>query len=137
MANVRKAFIRDGVVHAVYFDDADTIAAKLAPIADALVDCDETVQANWLYREGVFTDPATLIPPPTTRQKRRAEYFEALRVEGGDDQLTVLGDQVDKIIAQVEAIRVAAGASRTAEFDALIKTVAAIKAKLPKAPPGG
>lgn len=137
MADVRKAFVRDGVVHAVYFDAADTIAAKLAPIADDLVDCDETVQANWLYRDGAFVDPASLIPPPTTRQKRRAEYFDALRVEGGDDQITVLGDQVDKIIAQVEAIRVAAGAARTAEFDALIKTVASIKAKLPKPPPAG
>lgn len=137
MADVRKAFVRDGVVQSVYFDDADTIAAKLAPIADALVDCDETVQANWLYREGVFTDPATLIPPPTTRQKRRAEYFEALRVEVGDDQITVIGDQVDKILAQIEAIRSSVGVPRTAEFDALIKTIAAIKAKLPKPPPVG
>lgn len=135
MANVRKAFIRDGVVHAVYFDDADTIAAKLAPIADALVDCDETVQANWLYREGVFTDPATLIPPPTTRQKRRAEYFVALRVEDGDDQLTVLGDQVDKIIAQVEAMRAELGAKRTAEFSDLLSKLIAVKTKFPK-PPG-
>lgn len=137
MADVRKAFVRDGIVHSVYFDSEWVIAEKLAPIADYLVDCDETVQPGWLYLDGVFTDPATLLPPPTARQKRRAAYFEALAVEAGDDQVTVLGDQVDKIIAQVEAIRAAVGTARTPEFDALIKTVVAIKTRLPKPPPVG
>lgn len=137
MADVRKAFVRDGIVHSVYFDSEWVIAEKLGPIADYLVDCDETVQPGWLYQGGEFIDPASLLPPPTTREKRRAAYFETLRVEDKDDALTVLGDQVDKIIAQVEAIRATVGASRTPEFDALIKTVVAIKAKLPKPPPVG
>lgn len=133
MADVRKAFVRDGVVQSVYFDDEETIAGKLAPIADDLVACDDAVQAGWLVIDGAFVDPATLVPPPTTRQKRRAEYFEVLRVEAGDDQLTVLGDQVDKLIAQVEAMRSELGAKRTADFSDLLTKLLAVKTKFPKA----
>lgn len=134
MANVRKAFVRDGVVHCVYFDDETTLAEKLAPIASDLVDCEETVQPGWLHDGSAFIDPASLIPPPTTRQKRRAEYFEVLRVEAGDDQITVLGDQVDKLIAQVEAMRAELGAKRTAEFSDLLTKLVAVKTKFPKPP---
>lgn len=132
MADVRKAFVRDGVVHAVYFDDEATLSTKLAPIAAHLIECDETVQPNWLYRDGSFIDPVTLLPAPTVRQKRKVAYFEELRVEEGDDPLTVLGDQFDKVLAQVEAIRAAVSVPRTTDFNALITTVLAIKARLPK-----
>lgn len=137
MAEIRRAYVRDGVVQSVYFDDEAVIATKLAAISGDLVACDEATQSGWLYAAGDFVDPASLLPPLSVRQKRRAEYFEALRVEPGDDQLTVLGDQVDKILQQIEVIRAAAGVARTPEFDALIKTVIAIKTRLPKPAPGG
>lgn len=135
MANY--AHVLNGVVENVYRDVEDPAAQLPAlHLAGVVFACDAEVERFWRYADGVFSAPPAP-PEPTAREKRRREYFAALKVEPGDDQLTVLGDQVDKIIAQVEAIRVHAGASRTAEFDALIKTVAAIKAKLPKPPPVG
>lgn len=133
MANF--ALVIDGKVHNVYRDVAS--ADDFPAIADRLVECPPDVGVNWSYDGSSFVDPVSLLPPPTTRQKRRAEYFAALKVEPLDDQITVLGDQVDKILAQLETIRVATGVARTAEFDALLETVKAIKLKHPKPPPAG
>lgn len=130
------AHVLDGVVQRVY-DVAD--AEKDLPAlhrAGVVFPAGDAVEVGWRYEAGAYAAPPAR-PEPTTREKRRAEYFAALKVEPGDDPLTVLGDQVDKIIAQVETTRVAAGAARTAEFDALIRTIGIIKAKLPKPPPVG
>lgn len=135
MADVRKALVLDGLVHNVYAVDQSVIDAKLDPVKPHLIDCDDAVRPGWLHRDGAFIDPASLVPLPTSRQKRREEYFDALRVEPGDDQLVVLGDQVDKIIAQIEAMRAELGAKRTADFTDLLAKIVAIKAKFPK-PPG-
>lgn len=131
------AHVLDGCVMNVYRGISDpAVDLPALHAAGVLVAADPGVEPGWRDDRGTLVAPPAP-PESTTRGKRRAEYFAALKVEPGDDQITVLGDQVDKIIAQVEAIRVAAGAARTAEFDALIKTVAAIKAKLPKPPPAG
>lgn len=102
-------------------------------ISSRMVACGADVQPGWLYRDGLFIDPATLVPEPTVRQKRRAAYFEAFRTEDRDDHLVVLGDCVDKLIAQIAAV-VPAG-QRTPEFAELLTKVLQIKAQFPK--PGG
>lgn len=155
------AHVIDGVVQNVY-PGIDDPATQLAALHDAgvLFDCSEAVKPGWLHNGADFQSPPDA-PDPTVRQKRREAYFDALRVESGDDQITVLGDQVDKILAQVGLMKgvldtlvqqlanvspeiqrsasfaalLAAGAAGTItpELAALAAKIQAVKARLPKA----
>lgn len=103
------------------------------PVLDAIGQvhaCDDAVTAQWVRVGDAFVDPISLRPEPTQREKRRAAYFEALKVEPGDDQITVLGDQVDKLLAQLAAI-VPVNA-RTPEFADLLSKVLDVKTRVPK-----
>jgi hypothetical protein len=74
---------------------------------------------------------AALTPPPTYRILRAQAYRDELGKEQGDF-IRTLGDVIDVLLDQVEATRVHAGASRTAEFNTLLTKVAGIKARHPK-----
>lgn len=130
MAEIIRAHVRGGIVLNVYRADEEVIAEKLAPIAHELVPCDASVAPGFLYDGTIFIDPT---PVMSVRKRRREEYFSVLKVEPDDDPLTVLGDQVDKLIAQVFAVTTPA--QRTAEFSDLVAKISAVKAKLPKPPP--
>lgn len=132
MANY--AHVLNGVVENVYRDIEDpAVQLPALHLAGVVFACDAEVERSWRYAEGVFSAPP---PPPemTAREKRRREYFAVLKVEAGDDPLIVLGDQVDKLIAQVEEMRAELGAKRTAEFTDLLTKIVAVKTKFPKAP---
>lgn len=64
------------------------------------------------------------------RDRRKAAYIAELGVDPTFEN--TVGDVLDALIAQVEAMRAAAGADRTAEFAALLGKIAAIKARFPK-----
>lgn len=159
MANY--AHVLDGIVQNVYGGISDP-AAELQALHDAgvLFECSNLVERSWSYNGSEFSPPPSP-PDPTVRQKRREAYFSALRVESGDDQITVLGDQVDKILAQVGLMKgildilvqqlanvspeirrsesfaalLAAGAAGTItpELAALAAKIQAIKVAIPKA----
>lgn len=129
MAKVRKAHVVAGLVLNVYDDEDDVIAAKLAPIAAALLDCGAEVQPGWRHDGVNFID--TSPPPPSYRVLRRLAYRDELRDEAQDDELAVIGKILDILVAQV-AVAVPAG-SRTPQFSALLTKIAEIKARIPAA----
>lgn len=69
-------------------------------------------------------------PGPDYRTKRKDAYARQLGKDPGD-YLNTIGDVLDTLIAQVEALRVAAGVSPTAEYAAMLTKIAAIKAANP------
>lgn len=70
-------------------------------------------------------------PEPTYRDERANAYRDQLGAEQGDFIKTI-GDVLDTLIAQVEAMRAELGAARTADFAAMLTKIAAIKAEIPK-----
>lgn len=70
------------------------------------------------------------LPPPPYRQRRKDAYAQQLGKDAGD-YLNTIGDVLDVLIAQVEAMRVAAGVNPTAEYAAMLTKIAAIKAANP------
>lgn len=64
------------------------------------------------------------------RDRRKAAYIAEL---GQDPTFeNTVGDTLDTLIGQVEAMRAALSAERTAGFDTLLGKIAAIKARYPK-----
>jgi len=74
------------------------------------------------------------ISAPDYRARRAADYKRGLAKVASDagNFERVVGDVLDILITQVEAMRVAAGAARTVEFDVLLTKIAAIKVAHPK-----
>ncbi len=70
-------------------------------------------------------------PGPDYRQRRMVGYADQLGKDPGDI-IKTLGDVLDVLIAQVEAMRVASGASATTEYAAMLTKIAAIKAAHPR-----
>jgi len=69
--------------------------------------------------------------PPGYRQRRAVAYRDQLGKDQGDFIKTI-GDVLDVLIAEVEAIGQATQTPRTPEFEALLNKVIAIKAAIPK-----
>lgn len=92
-----------------------------------IADLDELAEV--LLRYGIVLDEGAQY-----RDARRLRYIRELgkapAVKACFEQ--TMGDVMDVLIAQVEAIRAAAGVERTAEFAELLRRVAAIKDQLPK-----
>ena len=86
-----------------------------------------TIQADSL--EQVLAEQAAL----AYRQLRKRDYILELSPEG--EPLESLGDPMDTLIKQVEALLAATGHSATPEFAELLSKVAAIKARHPKPNP--
>lgn len=77
--------------------------------------------------------PADWVPPEpslTDREKRALAYHEELAVVPTDDRITVIGDTLDKLIAQIASMTTPG--QRTPEFAELLAKVAAIKTRIPK-----
>lgn len=126
------ALVIDGVVANVY-RDVRLARDEFSPVnANRLFNCPAETEAGWLYDVGAdaFTPPSRKLP--SDRELRRKEYRQVLATEPGDDEITVLGDTVDKLLAQVEVIRQRSGAPATSEWSDLLAKVAAVKAKIPK-----
>ena len=70
-------------------------------------------------------------PPPSYRDRRAVAYRDTLGKETGD-YIKTLGDVLDVLIAEVEAIGQAANAPRTRDFEALLSAILAVKAAHPK-----
>lgn len=70
---------------------------------------------------------------PDYRAKRKAAYADQLGGSPGS-VIDTLGDVLDVLITQVEANRVATGASMTSDYEIMLAKIAAIKAANP---PGG
>lgn len=68
------------------------------------------------------------------RQQRALDIVKALSRSGPDKASfqEAVGDQLDVIIAQVEAMRAELGLKATAEFADLVATIAGVKAATPK-----
>ena len=78
---------------------------------------------------------AYFAPPTRTYRERRAtRYISDLAKpeERSPTFMTTVGDVLDEVLTQVEAIRLASGAERTSGFDRIVKAVASIKAEIPK-----
>ncbi|MBM3504464.1 MAG: hypothetical protein FJX65_11380 [Alphaproteobacteria bacterium] len=74
------------------------------------------------------------LPAPDYRARRAAAYKRELAkvpTDAGSFE-RVVGDVLDVLITQVEAMRVSLAANRTPEFEALLGNIAAIKAAHPK-----
>lgn len=70
-------------------------------------------------------------PAPGYRDTRMVAYARDLGKDPGDI-IRTLGDVLDVLIAQVESMRVAASASATTDYAAMMTKIAAIKAAHPK-----
>lgn len=64
------------------------------------------------------------------RRERKAAYVAELGQAPVFDE--TVGDVLDTLIAQVEAMRLAAAVPRTTAFDAMMTKIGAIKARYPK-----
>lgn len=124
MANY--AQVIDGVVHNVY---RGVSRAALAKIDHMLIECDASVQPNWVMKDGAPVDPETLKKPVSHLVKRRNAYHAELRDDAEDDELAIIGKILDILVAQV-ASTVPAG-SRTPQFVALLAKIAEIKSRYP------
>lgn len=71
-------------------------------------------------------------PGPDYRAKRKAAYIAELGKVPKTTFEDTVGDVLDILITQVEAMRSAAGVKATDEFAARLQTIAAIKARFPK-----
>jgi len=76
-------------------------------------------------------DAARRGAPPGYRELRAIAYRDELGKEPGDF-IRTFGDVLDVLIAQVEAIRQAAGAGPADEYAELLAKIAAIKARHPR-----
>jgi hypothetical protein len=120
----RFAIVLNGTVTAIV--DAATQDLALGRIGP----CSNLVDVGWRYAGA----QDTFLPPETYRDRRATAYKAELAKVAADAGRfePVVGDVLDILITQVEAMRAAAGAAKTAEFDALLVKIAAIKAANPK-----
>lgn len=126
------ALVLDGQVVNVYRDLPDAATPEsVSPVnAARLIECSRETEAGWAVVAGVPIAP--VVKQPSVRQQRRAEYRQVLRREESDDETDILGDTLDVLLAQVEAIRQSSGEAMKPEYADLITKVSAVKAKLPK-----
>lgn len=90
------------------------------PISHVVYSMEGSRPADWVEPEPVLTD----------REKRALAYHEELAVVPTDDRITVIGDTLDKLIAQIASMTTPG--QRTPEFAELLAKVVAIKARIPK-----
>jgi len=76
-------------------------------------------------------DAARRAAPPGYRELRAIAYRDELGKEKGDF-IKTLGDVLDVLVAQVEAVRRSGDVPATAEFGVLLAKIAEIKARHPK-----
>jgi hypothetical protein len=128
------ALVLDGEITNIWRDRADTeTAADVSPLNAAnLIEVSADAQPGWRVDPATRQPIAPVIETPSVRQQRRAEYQQVLRREDGDDEITILGDTLDVLIKQVEALRQKTGSTATAEYADLIGKISAVKSKLPK-----
>jgi hypothetical protein len=128
------ALILDGHVVNVYRDLPDSVTPEdVSPVnAPNLIECSRETEAGWRVEAGALVAPP--VKQQTVRHKRRAEYRQVLRREEGDDETDILGDTLDVLLSQVEAIRQRSGEAMTQDYADLVGKVATVKAKIPKKP---
>lgn len=96
---------------------------------------EDEVRARW-DAAAAERDALTAREEALAYRRAREAAYAAGEESGGlgrePDKLRTIGDCLDVLVAQVEAMRAELGAARTAEFQDMLARIAAIKAAHPK-----